>query len=159
MGTMTRITLLLVALTALFASLGCGKPLAPDVSLYPLDGGPRKKLSDFRGKVVLIDMWATWCGPCRETMPIVERMHNQYGDKGLEIAAVSPETAPVVNAYLKENPVHYPVYLDIDETVFRGFENKQLPDCVLIGRDGSVVFRGHPGDVAALEQAIQAALG
>jgi thiol-disulfide isomerase/thioredoxin len=132
--------------------------MAPDVSFHPLEGGPKTKLSDLRGKVVLLDMWATWCGPCRQTMPIIARMHNQYAAKGLEIVAVTAETAPVVEAYLKEHPVPYGVYLDMDDSVMTGFQNTALPDCAVIGRDGSIIYRGHPGDEQALERAIQAGL-
>lgn len=153
------LALQVLAAVALLSGTGCGKPKAPDVNLFPLDGGAKKKLSDFRGKVVLIDMWATWCGPCRQTMPVIERMHGKYASQGLEIAAVTAETAPTVRAYLKDHPVSYPIYLDNDDSVSNGFDNKAIPDAVVIGKDGSILFRGHPGKETELERAIQAGLG
>jgi cytochrome c biogenesis protein CcmG/thiol:disulfide interchange protein DsbE len=151
----------LVIVLSIFAMAlaGCGKPQAPDVALYPLvDGSPKKKLSDFKGKVVLIDNWATWCGPCQETMPIIERLYSQYSPKGLEVVAVTPETLSEVKDYLKDNQVNYPIYLDTDNSVNDGFKVTGIPDCIVIGKDGTIQYRGHPGDTAPLERAIQAAL-
>jgi len=152
-----RFLTLAICLGAWIAA-GCSKPMAPDVHFTALESGEKKKLSDYRGKVVLIDMWATWCGPCRQTMPIVERMYNQYGEKGLEVIAITGETAPAVRAFLKDNRMNQPVYLDTDNSVSESFKSTAIPDCVVVGKDGSVLYRGHPGDEATLERAIQSGL-
>lgn len=131
---------------------------APDVKITQLVGNGHKRISDFKGKVVLIDAWATWCGPCRETMPIVQRIYNEFGPKGLEVIAVSTETAPVVEQFLKEHDYSYPMYLDTDNSFQEAYQIDALPVSYVIDRNGNIVFKGHPGDQFALRQAIEEAL-
>jgi len=139
---------------------GCGAgPSAPDVNLFPLGQSGSVKLSSFKGKVVLIDVWATWCGPCRETMPLIQKIYNERREKGLEVVAISGESASTVERFLKENPYTYPFYIDLDNSVSDSFKITGLPTSIVIDRDGNVVFRGHPADEEKIRAAIDAALG
>ena len=139
-------------------AIGCGGQKAPDVKVAELMGNGRKRISDFKGKVLLIDAWATWCGPCRETMPVIQKFYNEYGPKGLEVMAVSGETAPVVSRFLKETNYTYPMYLDTDNSFQEAFQINQLPKSFVIDRDGNIVYSGHPGDEGELKDAIEKAL-
>lgn len=147
-----------IAVAAVLAGCSSG-PKAPEVNLYPLGQTKSIKLSSFKGKVVLIDVWATWCGPCRETMPLIQQIYNDKREKGLEVVAVSGEAAPTVEKYLKENQFTYPFYIDLDNSVNNSFGVAQLPTSIVIDRDGNIVFRGHPADEEKLRAAIDAALG
>ena len=116
------------------------------------------KISEFKGKVVLIDAWATWCGPCRETMPRVQELYNEFKDQGLEVLAVSNETAPVVSRFLKDNTYTYPFYLDLDGSFGEDYKVESIPVAFVIDKNGNIVFRGHPGDHQKLRTAIVEAL-
>ena len=143
----------------LLAVWGCSAgQKAPDVKVAELSSGSKKRISDFKGKVVLIDAWATWCGPCRETMPVIQKFYNEFGSKGLEVMAISAETEPVVSRFLKESNYTYPFYLDTDNSFQEAYKINELPTSFVIDRAGNIVFSGHPGDEAVLREAIEAAL-
>lgn len=137
------------ALLAILA--GCGEPTPlPNPGLIPLDD-PAKlvRLSDFKGKTVLLDFWATWCGPCQVAMPEVQRLWNRYQHRGLVVVAVSSEDRDVVQPFHANAPFTYPVYLDPKGEAERVFKIESLPTFVLL-RDGVVLWRqsGYsPGDV------------
>jgi cytochrome c biogenesis protein CcmG, thiol:disulfide interchange protein DsbE len=117
------------------------------------------KLSSFKGKPVLIDFWATWCGPCRETMPELQKLHQEFGPKGLEIIAISSDPEPAVEKFLKDNPYTYPMYIDLDNSANTKFGVTGLPTSFVLDRNGKVIWTGHPGDVSQLRRAVQAVIG
>lgn len=142
----------------LIFSTGCGRQKAPDVSITELSSGKKRSISSFKGKVVLIDAWATWCGPCRESMPIVQKMYNEFGSKGLEVVAVSAETTLMVESFVRATDYTYPFYVDTDNSFQDAYKITEIPKCFLIGKDGTIVYQGHPGDEQQLRNAIEAAL-
>ena len=105
-----------VGIIFLFTYQGCKAPGAatglPSAELLDLNGS-RVKLSDFSGKPLLINLWATWCGPCRYEIPMLNDFHKKYSDAGLVILGVSTDEdgAPLVKDFLKEIPIHYPNFL------------------------------------------------
>jgi thiol-disulfide isomerase/thioredoxin len=113
-----------------------------DLSLRDLDGQPRK-LSEFDGKLILVNFWASWCGPCREEMPLLDATRTQLAAKGLEIVGIAIDDAAPVKAFLKDSPVHYPILLasaeGVDPSLRFGDTRSVLPYSVLIGRDGKVL--------------------
>ena len=117
--------------------LGPGKT-APDFKLKTLDG-KEISLSDYRGKVVLINFWATWCPPCREEMPLFKRVYERYKDKGFEILAVSTDSsAGPVRKFVKEYKLRFPVLID-NGNVSNLYGVQGLPTSFLINREGKVV--------------------
>jgi thiol-disulfide isomerase/thioredoxin len=119
-------------------------PLAPEFSLTDITGKPLK-LSDYRGKVVMLDFWATWCGPCRIEIPGFVRLQTQYGSQGLAIIGISmdDDSQPVVEFY-KELHMNYPVAVGNDRLgeIYGGVLG--LPTTFLIGRDGRI-YAKHVG--------------
>jgi thiol-disulfide isomerase/thioredoxin len=105
-----------IGIIVLFGYQGCKAPVTPSslpaVELQDLSG-KRIKLSEFSGKPLILNLWATWCGPCRFEIPMLNDLHKKYADKGLVILGISTdeEGAPVVKEFMKETPIHYPSYV------------------------------------------------
>ncbi|NPA41658.1 MAG: TlpA family protein disulfide reductase [Aquificae bacterium] len=117
--------------------LGKGKP-APDFKLKTLDG-KEVSLSDYRGKVVLINFWATWCPPCREEMPLFESVYRKYKDKGFEILAISTDASiDPVRKFVREFKLSFPILYD-DKNVVNLYSVQGLPTSFLIDREGKIV--------------------
>ncbi|MBS0581869.1 MAG: TlpA family protein disulfide reductase [Proteobacteria bacterium] len=112
-----------------------------DLELADLDGKPRR-LSEFDGKLVLLNFWATWCGPCREEMPLLDSTYEKLADKGLLVVGVAIDDSDAVRDFLKDNPIRYPILLageDEDASLRYGDTRSVLPYSVLIGRDGRLL--------------------
>jgi len=117
--------------------------LREDVELVDRDGRPRR-LSEWDGRLVVLNFWASWCGPCREEMPILDRLHARHATRGLVVVGVASEEAPPALAFLAANPVAYPILVNppdagIDVALRFGNTRSVLPYTVLIGRDGRVL--------------------
>lgn len=114
---------------------------APSTVFHSLAGDP-VSLADFRGKVVLVNFWATWCAPCVREMPSLERLHQALAGHGLAVLAVSNDRggAAVVNPFLARLDLqHLPVFLDPEGALAQAFALKGLPTTFVIGRDGRVL--------------------
>ncbi|MCX8118216.1 MAG: TlpA family protein disulfide reductase [Desulfobacterota bacterium] len=112
---------------------------APNFSLRTLNG-QQITLSDLKGKVVLLDFWATWCGPCRESIPHLVRLYRNYQEKGFELIGMSKdrsEDIEVVRKYVRTMEIPYPIILTPDE-VARKYRVTGLPTTVLIDRKGVI---------------------
>jgi len=119
-------------------------PLAPDFSLPDLSGHP-VSLASFRGKVILLDFWATWCEPCREEIPHFVELQNKYGDQGLQIIGVSMDDGPEpVREFYQRFKMNYPVVMGTAKTgeIYGGILG--LPIAFVIGRDGRI-YAKHRG--------------
>jgi len=104
----------------------------------PTPDGKSLKLSSYRGKVVFLNFWATWCPPCKEEMPSMERLYQRFKDQGLVVLAVSidAEGAPVVTPFVKEHKLTYPVGLDPKMELANTYGVRALPSSFVIDRDG-----------------------
>lgn len=115
---------------------------APEFTLTTLDG-KRASLSDFRNKVVMVHFWATWCPPCVEEMPTIEKLYRDFPDKDLEILAVSvDEGGPeAVRSFLKTNKLALPVLLDPGAAVSKSYGTYKFPETYILDRSGIVRYK------------------
>jgi cytochrome c biogenesis protein CcmG/thiol:disulfide interchange protein DsbE len=135
------------------------KPAAPGFSL-PGINGKVLSLSSYRGKVVLLDFWATWCDPCREETPHLVELQNKYGAQGLQIIGISMDDGPgPVHEFYQQFRMNYPVVMGNAKVgeLYGGVLG--LPIAFVIGRDGRI-YAKHVGatDVSVLEHDIRALL-
>ena len=115
-----------------------GKP-APDFEL-PSARNENIKLSGYKGKVVYLDFWASWCVPCRETFPFMNQLREKFANAGLEIVAVNIDTKrPDADKFLAQIPAEFTILFDAKRAVAKNYELKGLPTTFLIDRDGNVV--------------------
>ena len=164
----------ILLLAALLAAAGCsGKrgadcperdlvrqgDVVTDMTVFALDGKATAMKSLIGGKVALIDVWATWCQPCKLAMPHLQALHNQFKDQGFTVVGVMTDAnaTRIGSNYMKANPVSYPVVLDDDGS---GFDCAWgtvtgIPLMVLVDRDGKVleVFQG-TGDIGTLQRRV-----
>ena len=112
-----------------------------DFSLPTLTG-ENQSLSALKGKVVFLNFWATWCGPCRAEMPSMETLYKEYREKGLEIIAVNcGENRAAVLAFMNNNNLSFPAVLDSDGKVSGVYGVQAIPTSFLIDREGNIVSR------------------
>jgi peroxiredoxin len=110
--------------------------LAPDFSL-PLSAGKTFKLSDHRGKVVFVNFWATWCAPCREEMPAMQRLWQRHRDRGFTMVAVSVDSDPgLVPPFVEKLGLTFPVALDPKMQAANPYGVRALPSSFLVDRKG-----------------------
>ena len=164
----------LVALA--YASQGWIRPVtagaeAPDIR-YPDLRGEEIALSELRGQVVLVNVWATWCGPCRVEMPSMQRLYEEMSDDGFQILAVSIDAAPGerdasgniggdVRAFVEEYGLTFPILLDPAGTVQRTYQTTGVPESFLVDGDGVIrrkVAGGIEWDTPALKEQVRGLL-
>lgn len=122
---------------------------APNFEATDLDGR-RVSLSDLAGQVVLLNIWATWCPPCREEMPSMQRLHDRFAADGLRVVAVSIDAAPGrtpfgsppggdVPAFVRQYGLSFDVWLDPEGAIQRTYRTTGVPESFVIDRDGRIV--------------------
>jgi thiol-disulfide isomerase/thioredoxin len=137
--------------------------VAPDFTLPKLDGGTMS-LHDTRGKVVLIDFWATWCGPCKAAIPHVQKLYEKHKSKGFVVLGVDVwerEGKDVVKKFRDDYGLTYDILLDTDGTVPDLYQVRGIPSAWLLDRNGIIVWSKlgfGPGGEVELEKQILAAL-
>jgi len=122
---------------------------APDFTLARRGGGS-VSLSELRGQVVMINFWATWCGPCRQEMPLLDDIYRKYRKMGFTLLGVNVEPdAKAAEEWLKQTPVSFPILYDPDSKVSKLYKVAGMPSTVFIDRKGNVrvLHKGYkPGD-------------
>jgi len=113
-------------------------------------GGKMHSLRDFRGKLVILDFWATWCGPCRQAMPTLQRLSERYGKKGVVIVGISTWESGDPVRFWKDNGYSYLLLLDGNE-VAKGYQVSGIPTLYIVGPDGRILF-GEVGYEGSAEQ-------
>lgn len=133
------------------ASVAPGR-VAPDFTLRSGEGR-NLRLAEQRGKVVMVNFWATWCTPCRVEMPHLQRLHEQYRSAGFLLLGVSVDDDPAKAMELAGRlRLSFPILFDTDKTVSRLYDLKTMPSTMLIDRDGALrqVHRGYKDGVEQL---------
>lgn len=118
----------------------------PPLELSDLQG-KKHRLADYRGQVVLVNFWATWCVPCREEMPSIERLRASLEGRPFAVLAVNlAEPESRIHKFLEAVPLRFPVLLDRDTRTTRAWQAKLLPATYIIGPDGAIRYR-HLGEL------------
>ena len=139
---------IVIASTA-FAASGDALGPAPAFTLAALSG-QQAALSQYKGQVVMVNFWATWCGPCQQEMPLLDQMYRKYKPAGFTLIGVNVDKeAPAVKELLARKPVSFPVLLDPANQVSKAYHVDEMPSSVIIDRKGEIryIHRGYrPGD-------------
>jgi len=138
------ITAVLLAVALLAGCLNRGQQSetqAPDFTLKDL-AGKKVTLSEYRGKVVLLEFWATWCPPCRAAIPGLEKLHTTYKDKGLIVLAISMDEGgwDEVKAFARDYGITFTV-LRVNEDVVAKYQVRSIPMTLLVNKEGKIVKR------------------
>ena len=133
--------------------------IAPDITLQAIDGS-QTTLSSLRGKVVLLNLWASWCPPCRAEMPALNRVAARYGDAGLTVLGVnatSQDNEANARAFAREQGLTFPILLDRHGDAARAYRLRSLPTTYFIGPDGVIrdIVVGGPMSEAFIESKIK----
>jgi peroxiredoxin len=139
----------IVVASAAFAAGGDASGPAPAFTLSTL-AGQSSGLSAYKGQVVMVNFWATWCGPCQQEMPLLDQMYKKYKPAGFTLIGVNVDKeAPPVKQLLERKPVSFPVLLDPANQVSKAYHVDEMPSSVIIDRKGLIryIHRGYkPGD-------------
>ena len=127
---------------------------APDFSLHAMSG-PNMRLKDQRGRVVMVNFWATWCAPCRQEMPHLNHLYQKYRSSGFVLLGVNvDEDSSKAADVVAKLGITFPVLLDADKRVSKLYDLSTMPSTVLIDRDGKVRYV-HRGYLAGYEDAYE----
>lgn len=156
------LALLLFSCTKKGPSAEIGK-LAPDFTLTDINGNS-VRLADMKGRVVMVEFWATWCPPCRESTPVLNELYRKYRDRGFTLLGVSidkgQDVRADVNSFVKELSISYPVFLDTDD-VYLSYKVINVPSSFMIDKNGRIAHShiGYlPGMAESLTKEIEALL-
>ncbi len=146
---MKKLFLIVTLLLAGSASAVDLDEVAPDFILKSM-AGDNLRLEEYRGQVVLVNFWASWCGPCRQEMPVLERIQSRYEPMGFTVLGVNVDTDEAKARKVAERAgVSFPLLLDRGQTVSKQYDVSSMPYTVLVDRDGSIRYIHHgykPGD-------------
>jgi cytochrome c biogenesis protein CcmG, thiol:disulfide interchange protein DsbE len=149
---------LLLALLPLRAQAVGQGAVAPEIGL-PDRSGKLVKIADLKGRVVIVDFWASWCAPCREELPVLDALYRKYRDKGLVVVAVGQDKEPENLAkFLRASPLSFPVVHDAKGAVAARYEPPKMPSSYVVDRKG-LIRHLHAGfkasDKSALERELK----
>ena len=117
------------------------RPVAPEFALADIDG-VMHRLSDYRGQVVIVNFWATWCPPCREEMPSMQRAWEQIQDEDMVILAIDVgEDEDTIFTFTADYPVEFPLLLDLDSRVIQEWPVRGLPTTFIVDPQGRIAYR------------------
>ena len=146
-ASLIRISLTVLALYGFFGSSNAFAVKAPD---FKLDGQQKQvKLSDYRGQIVYLDFWASWCQPCRKSFTWMNKMQSLYGAEGFTIIAINlDESRQKANKFLQQIPANFDVAFDPRGNTAESYNVKAMPSSYIIDKNGNVIhanlgFRGN----------------
>jgi thiol-disulfide isomerase/thioredoxin len=124
------------------------------------DGGKPVVLAELKGKPVVVEFWATWCGPCVAEIPHIKSLYAEHADEGLAVVTLhAPRGADRkdLESFAKDKGMSYPIGLDTSGETYDAYGIEGIPFAVVIDRSGKVIWQGHPGD-EAFDRAVKQAL-
>lgn len=137
------------------------KTPAPDFTLKA-GNGENLRFAEYRGQVVLVNFWASWCGPCRQEMPLLDQLHKKYAPLGFTVLGVNVDQDPKqARAMLDKVPVSFPVVFDSQSAVSKSYQVVAMPTTVIVDRNGDARYVHHgykPGDEAEYLKHVRALL-
>jgi peroxiredoxin len=136
------------------APLSQGQP-APDFTLKS-NTNVNMRLGEMRGEVIMLNFWATWCGPCRQEMPELEKLYNKFKSAGFRVLAINVDTETKnTKNFLSSLNISYPVLFDNQKSVSRQYNIEAMPSSVIIDRDGKIryIHQGFQPSYVALYEA------
>ena len=147
---------LLIAGAMVAPARAAAPTVLPPLALPDLEGQAHNA-QEWKGKVVIVDFWATWCTGCRETIPVLTRLNDKFASKGLVVAGVSTDKGPKekVAKFVRKMKMTYQVLWDADDTQSKVFGFEGLPSVYVFGRDGKML-KAMPQYTAAQEKEMEA---
>jgi len=127
--------------TKKISAIAAEKNPAPDVSVVSLADGKTLKLSDLKGKVVLLNFWATWCPPCREEIPSMMKLNSQMSGKPFQMVAISIDEGgkPAIESFFKQSGLSLPTYIDASGDSTKSYGITGVPESFIIDKQGILV--------------------
>ncbi len=113
--------------------------IVPDIEIYSLKK-EKSYIKDFRGKIVMLNFWATWCPPCRSEMPSIQRFYEKNKDVVILAVSVDEESSEFVESFIKENGYSFPVFYDVNQLLSKKFFVRSIPTTYIIDKNG-VIFK------------------
>lgn len=158
----TLFVLALFCLNSLALAADVGKPM-PACKVSPIGQNQDSELDQFKGKVLYVDFWASWCGPCAKSFPFLNEMHEQLKDQGLQIVGVNlDEDVDDAKAFLAKYPASFSVMADVSKQCAKDFAVKAMPSSYIIDRKGLIhhVHLGfRPGEAKEIRLLVEKLLG
>ena len=144
------LTVAVIMSTVSMASASSLSGAAPDFTLKSRNGG-NLRLAELRGEVVLVNFWASWCGPCREEMPKLEELHNTFKDLGFTMIGINLDQTPALSKkLLKDITVTFPILFDPENNISEAYGVESMPSTFLVDKNGNWRFL-HKGYKAGYE--------
>jgi len=109
------------------------------------------KQPDLTGKPLLVEFWATWCPPCRKSIPHLNEVYAKYKTQGLQIVGITDEDEATVKKFQKQIPMDYNVAINTPGSIYEQFGVKAIPTAFLVDKSGKIVWTGHPMDLSESE--------
>lgn len=157
-----RIALILAgALAAVLLAGSCdssGNGGSGQGDIAPAISVEKGSLDEHKGKVVLVDFWATWCGPCRQSLPHIEDLYEKYHDQGFDVMAISDEPQADIDKFLSTVHFTFPVYRDANDKAHKDYGVNAIPHEALVARNGRIVYVSEGFDPEEFEAALKKAL-
>lgn len=141
------------------ADVGSNAPQFALEGIKNVSAGQKVSLANYKGKIVYVDFWASWCGPCQRSFPVLEALRAKYKDKGFEVVAINmDENLQVANDFLIKHPVSFPIARDAKGSVAEEYKVKGMPSAYIIDQKGAVLHVIEGFDEAKETVLIEAAI-